>query len=71
MAVSGKYGEISIPGIGAKEPIFVLRAQDRLAVPAIEIYKSLAESHGASVAPALAKEIERFQRWPGNKKLPD
>ena len=27
MASSGKYGNIQIPGIGADEPVFVLRAQ--------------------------------------------
>jgi len=31
MAVSGKYGKVSIPKIGDDEPIFILRAQDNLA----------------------------------------
>jgi flavorubredoxin len=71
MAISGKYGEINIPGIGPKEPVFVLRAQDKLAGPTIEMYRSLASSHGSPIVGALAKEIERFQQWQGNKKLPD
>jgi hypothetical protein len=71
MAVSGKYGELNIPGIGAKEPVFVLRAQDKLALTTMEMYKSLAASHGSTVVGALGKEIERFQQWPGHKKLPD
>jgi hypothetical protein len=71
MAISGKYGDINIPGIGIKEPVFVLRAQDKWAVPIIEIYKALAESRDATVAGAIGNEIERFQQWRGNKKLPD
>jgi hypothetical protein len=71
MAISGKYGEINIPGIGPKEPVFVLRAQDNLAESTIEMYKSLAASHGSPVVGTLAKEIERFQQWQGKKKLPD
>jgi hypothetical protein len=71
MAISGKYGSINISGIGEKEPVFVLRAQDRLAGPAIEMYRTLAASHGAPLVNALNKEIERFQQWKGNRKLPD
>jgi hypothetical protein len=39
MAISGKYGQIDIPKIGEREPVFILRAQDLLAGPAIELYK--------------------------------
>ncbi|UCD78894.1 MAG: hypothetical protein JSW26_26415 [Desulfobacterales bacterium] len=31
MAISGKYGKLDIPKIGEDEPVFILRAQDRLA----------------------------------------
>ena len=31
MAVSGKYGKLDIPKIGEDEPVFILRAQDKLA----------------------------------------
>jgi hypothetical protein len=71
MAVSGKYGKVHIPKVGEEEPIFVLRAQDKLAVPAIEMYQSLAASHGSSVAKSLSDEITSFKNWKGRKKIPD
>lgn len=71
MAVSGKYGRIDIPGIGDDEPVFILRAQDRLAEPAVETYRVLAQSHGSSLANSLQSEVEAFQKWSGKKKLPD
>jgi flavorubredoxin len=70
MAVSGKYGMISIPKVGADEPVFVLRAQDKLAETAIEMYRALAASHGRPLANSLQKEIEAFKKWP-TKKMPD
>ena len=71
MALSGKYGQVDISRIGKEESVFILRAQDKLAEPAIEMYKQLAVSHGSKVAGALDKEIESFRRWKGAKKLPD
>lgn len=71
MAVSEKYGKIAIPKIGEDEPVFVLRAQDKLAEPTIQMYQALARSHGASVANDVHTQIEAFQRWTGQKKLPD
>lgn len=71
MAVSGKYGKLAIPRVGEEEPVFILRAQDRLAEPAIEMYRLLAASHSSQVTGALQKEIDRFRKWKGNKKLPD
>ena len=71
MAVSGKYGKVSIPKLGEDEPVFILRAQDKLAVPAIEMYKALAASHGSAVAETIEKEVEAFRRWAGSKKIPD
>ncbi len=71
MALSGKYGRLDVPRIGAEEPIFILRAQDKLAEPAIEMYRLLAASHGCQLAQALDKEIDSFRQWPGRKKLPD
>jgi hypothetical protein len=38
MGVCGKYGKINVPKVGEDEPIFILRAQDKLAVYAIEMY---------------------------------
>jgi len=71
MALSGKYGQLDIPRIGKDEPVFILRAQDKLAEPAIEMYRLLAASHGAKVVDALQKEIGSFRQWRGAKKLPD
>jgi hypothetical protein len=71
MAVSGKYGKIDIPKIGEDEPVFILRAQDRLAQGMIEIYKVLAASHGSSLGEQLDQEIENFRGWNGPKKMPD
>jgi hypothetical protein len=71
MALSGKYGKLNIPRVGEEEPVFILRAQDRLAEPAIEIYQLLAASHGRPIADAVQKEVERFRQWPGSKKMPD
>ena len=71
MAVSEKYGKVHIPNIGDDEPVFILRAQDKLANVAVTMYQALAASHGAAVAKELEKEIESFRKWTGKKKLPD
>lgn len=71
MAVSGKYGKVDIPKVGDDEPVFILRAQDKLAVAAIAMYQALAASHNAAVANGIQKEIESFRNWKGTKKLPD
>lgn len=71
MALSGKYGKLDIPKIGAEEPVFILRAQDKLAEPAIEMYRLLTASHNRQIADAVQKEAERFRQWRGNKKMPD
>ena len=71
MAISGKYGKVNIPKIGGNEPVFVLRAQDRLAAPAIQMYRALVSSHGVPLADSIQKEIEAFQKWTGSKKMPD
>ena len=71
MAVSGKYGKLQIPKVGEEEPVFILRAQDRLAQAAIEMYGALAASHGCKVAESVHKEVDRFRAWGGSRKLPD
>jgi len=50
--------------------VFILRAQDKLAETAIEMYRALAASHGRPLANSLQKEIETFKKWP-TKKMPD
>lgn len=71
MAISGKYGKLNIPKIAADEPVFILRAQDKLADTAIDMYRALAASHGCPLATSLQKEIDAFKKWPGAKKMPD
>ncbi len=71
MALSGKYGRLNIPRIGEEEPVFIIRAQDKLAEPTIEMYRLLAASHGCQLAEVLPKEIESFRQWQGIKKMPD
>jgi hypothetical protein len=71
MAISGKYGKVSIPKIGDDEPVFILRAQDILATATVEIYKVLLESHGSPMVKDVDQEIQIFKHWPGSKKTPD
>ncbi|MFZ5908010.1 MAG: hypothetical protein ACOYVJ_11515 [Nitrospirota bacterium] len=71
MALSGKYGKVNIPKIGEDEPVFILRAQDKLAEATIRMYKALAESHGALITKDLEELIKTFQHWTGKKKIPD
>ena len=71
MAISGKYGKVHIPKIGEEEPVFILRAQDQLAIYTIEMYRLLTVSHGASVSGSLDDEITTFKHWQGRKKMPD
>jgi len=71
MALSGKYGKIDIPNIGDDEPVFILRAQDRLAQGMVEIYKVIADLHDSPLVDGLSKEIERFRNWAGKRKMPD
>lgn len=71
MAVSGKYGKLDIPKVREDEPVFILRAQDKLAEAAIAMYQLLAASHGCKLAEQVSREIAGFQQWKGTRKLPD
>lgn len=71
MALSGKYGKLDIPGIAEGEPVFILRAQDRLAEKAVRMYQLLVESHGLPLSAELNSVLESFRKWPGPKKMPD
>ena len=71
MALSEKYGTVSIPKIGADEPVFILRARDILAETAIKMYQLLANSHACPLSRDLDKAAQAFRNWPGAKKLPD
>ena len=57
MAISTKYGKVDIPKIGSNEPVFILRAQDKLAEATIGMYRLLTASHGSKLADSLEKEI--------------
>lgn len=71
MAISGKYGKIDIPKISTNEPVFILRAQDKLAGATIGMYRLLASTHDVKLADNLQREIDAFRDWGGKKKLPD
>ena len=71
MAVSGKYGRINIAKVGNDEPVFILRAQDALAMYAIEMYELLAISHGCQIAQSVHQEVDRFKNWNCPRKMPD
>jgi hypothetical protein len=70
MGVSQTYGKVAIPSVGEDEPVFILRAQDRLAESAIQMYRLLAEAHGCQVSDTLSEEIASFREWRGQRRLP-
>ncbi len=55
------------------EPVFVLRAQDALALPALEAYVSLAgdHQHAYAVEQRIASFVEFAEAHPERMKLPD
>jgi hypothetical protein len=65
-----KYGKVTVAKIPKDDPPFILRAQDKLALPIIERYRVLAAFHESGVAPALQSEIGAFRTWKGLKKSP-
>jgi len=78
-----KYNGKNLSEIGAEdEPLFVLRAQDRLAIPTIECYRQLYAIHSQSAgrydplfADHVGAVISNFGRWQMRTlnavKLPD
>lgn len=70
MAFSERYGKLNIPSIGRDEPVFILRASDRLAGDAIKMYKLLAEAHGCDLGEAIERQIRIFNEWNGLKAFP-
>lgn len=75
MAVEEKYGNVEIPGVPADEPVFVLRAQDRLAFSTLIHYSLIAEQHGCEYKfiQSITDLTEKFAEWQDNHmtKLPD
>ena len=67
-----KHNSVSLTKAKDDEPIFVLRAQDRLAADAVRHWADRAEQSGSTPAKvAEAREIaDAMDRWP-SRKLPD
>lgn len=67
MAIDRKYGEVRLEhgDIHEDEPVFVLRAQDRLAVPLLWMYRELCEVVGAPQAHLTGIDIAvtGFHAW--------
>ena len=72
MAIDKKYGQIDIKGIPADEPVFVLRAKDRLSAPAIQAYAEMAQDAGCTpeFVESAQSAGDTLASWP-TKKLPD
>lgn len=56
MAKDNKYGNVQIEGIPDDEPVFVLRAQDKFALPTLFRYKNL-------VRGIEDEDQQRTQEW--------
>lgn len=72
MAV-GKYGRVSteLKDIPENEPVFILRAQDKLAPTAVRLYATLRGAMGnAEAAKNIMDFAELMDAWP-KKKWPD
>jgi hypothetical protein len=75
MAQAGKYGELGIEHIPDDEPVFVIRAQDKLALPTLDRYMDLAEDAGAEDSfldhlDRVRGDIKIWQRQ-NETKIPD
>ena len=76
MAHDLKYGKVDIAGIPDDEPVFIIRAKDRAAAPAIREYAWIAEEAGASEEfkdSIVEHVIPVFTRWQADNqtKVPD
>jgi chaperonin GroEL (HSP60 family) len=74
MGVDGKYGKVTLEKkkVPDAEPLFVLRAQDKLAAGVVKFYASQykrATGDEEGTASILA-QAEAMEKWP-TKKLPD
>jgi len=81
MAQDRKYGQVEVPGIPEDEPVFILRAQDVLALPTLHRYKNfrivMADDHPfeREWMENLDAVIEEFAAFANDKsdvvKIPD
>ena len=67
-----KHNDVCLDKVADNEPIFVLRAQDRLAPGLVRAWAMQAEAHGC--APDKLREAyelaEAMEQWP-TRKYPD
>lgn len=70
---SAKHAREILASVGAHEPMFVLRAKDRLAPSVIHFWTCLAEVNGCPAAKIESAQrcIDAMKAWGGPKKLPD
>lgn len=77
MATDRKYGKIEIPGIPEDEPVFIIRAKDKISLEVIEAYSFHAALE--SCPEEFVKSIDavglEFEQWQAEHeelvKLPD
>lgn len=77
MAKDLKYGEVTLErgNIGEDEPVFVLRAQDQLALKVLKVYRMFCQLAGSpdkhqAIIDAAAKRFKVWQDEHGTK-IPD
>lgn len=71
--MESKYGKITVEKkeIPADEPLFLLRAQDKLAAGTIRYYAEMRRTVGDKEAADHCLEVAKaFDAWP-NQKMPD
>lgn len=70
MAIDKKYGKVKIEGIPADEPVFILRAQDKLAFPIISRYANMADIAGCKpeFISAVRQVTIEFGEWAETNK---
>ena len=75
MAFDQKYGHVTCEkgNLLPDEPVFIFRASDLLAMPALQAYEELckAAKRPPEFLAAMKDAIDVFAEWRGSKKLPD
>lgn len=75
MGHDAKYGKVTLekkPNVPAAEPLFVLRAQDKIAPGVVRFYASqyLRATGDEKGHKSIMEQAEAMEKWP-TKKLPD
>lgn len=70
--MSTKHDDVCLMKAADDEPIFVLRAQDKLAPIIVRLWADLAEAHGCAEAKVreAVSLAARMEKWP-TRKFPD